>query len=242
MKTKKPASMHSIKRITEFLGDTDRYLFGFADMRGLLEGAFIDFPYALSIAQRLDDAIVDEVAQGPTRPYLETYNQVNAELFELERAISRILDAEGVGNLIIKPTFEDDELDENCIQTLRTPFSHKMAATRAGIGWIGKTDLLITERFGPRFRLATILLDCDGLVAGTPILESKCGSCDRCVNACPAQAANGALWSVGVDRDEFYNAQKCRTKCRELTKHRLNEEVSLCGICVAVCPIGRRFA
>jgi epoxyqueuosine reductase len=232
--------MNFVKKIAEILGDAGRYLFGFADMRGLLDGVYARYPYALSIARRLDDAIVDEVTQGPTRRYLDEYNRVNAGLFELQCGLSRMLDAEGVGNLTIKPTFEDDELDESCLQTLRTPFSHKMAATRAGIGWIGKTDLLITEKFGPRFRLATLLLDCEEITTGIPTVKSRCGACDRCVRACPAQAANGMLWSLGVDRDEFYDAHKCRTACRELTKNGLNEEVSLCGICVAVCPIGRK--
>ena len=135
----------------------------------------------------------------------------------------------------MEPTRSDAELEDNYLQTLRVNFSHKMAATRAGLGWIGKTDLLVSHAFGPRVRLAAMLLDYPGFSAGTPETESRCGACDLCVQACPAQAAQGLPWRAGVDRDEFFNAFKCREKCRELSLKNLGEAISLCGRCIAVC-------
>jgi epoxyqueuosine reductase QueG len=56
---------------------------------------------------------------------------------------------------------------------------------------------------------------------------------------CPGLAANGKLWDDSVDRDEFYDAFKCRDTCRKLSRDRLDKKVSLCGICVSVCPYGK---
>jgi epoxyqueuosine reductase QueG len=115
-----------------------------------------------------------------------------------------------------------------------------MVATRAGLGWIGKTDLLISKKFGPRLRLVTILLDRDPGTTAVPIDKSKCGKCNICVEKCPAQAANGMLWNIKVHRDLFFNAFKCREKCGELARQKLNVDERICGLCVSVCPIGRK--
>jgi epoxyqueuosine reductase len=75
---------------------------------------------------------------------------------------------------------------------------------------------------------------------GKTIDKSKCGKCDICVQKCPAQAANGILWDISTDRDLFFNAHKCREKCSELAKSRLNLDSRICGICVSVCPLGKK--
>jgi epoxyqueuosine reductase len=217
------------------------FIIGFAEIKGLLGERFGTYRYAISIGRRLDDDVIDEVADGPTHQYYKLYKKSNEELAAKVAAISRLLNAHGIKNMPVKPTFEDDELDEEYFKTLRTPFSHKFAATRAGLGWIGKTDLLITKEFGPRLRLASVLVEGNGFEfkVSEPITESECVNCSVCVDKCPAHAANGKLWKAGTDRDEFYDAFKCREKCRELSIKNINTNTSICGICVSVCPIGR---
>jgi len=227
------------EKIAEIVGNKDVYVYAFANLDGLLDKRYAEFNHAISIARKLDDAIVDAVHKGPTEKYLQEYRNANAELSTKVNDLSNMLFHENIKNAPIKPTYEDDELDENYFKTLRTEFSHKMAATRAGLGWIGKTDLLVTLKFGPRVRLATVLVDYQFQTTGIPIIASKCGACTECVDKCPAQAANGMLWNTGIDRNDFYDAFKCREKCRELSKINLNETISLCGICVSACPMGK---
>lgn len=230
--------MNVNEKIAAILGDKDHYLYAVADVKGLLGREYSEFCYAISIARKLEDDIVDEIGNGPTPRYLQNYRNVNTELTWIVKTISAILAQSNIKNVPIKPTYEDSELEAEYLVTLRTPFSHKMAATRAGLGWIGKTDLLITHEFGPRVRLASILLDSEIQKAGTPIDKSECGNCTVCVENCPAFAANGKSWDIGTDRDEFFDAFKCRKKCRELSRIHLNEDISLCGRCVALCPVG----
>jgi epoxyqueuosine reductase QueG len=74
---------------------------------------------------------------------------------------------------------------------------------------------------------------------GTPITESRCGDCMVCVENCPGQVANGKLWNIEVDRDEFFNAVKCKETCRKRSFESIGKEISLCGVCISVCPKGK---
>lgn len=225
--------------ITNILPDQENYVVGFADMGELIK-AHYPYRYAIVIGKRLDDAIIDEIKDGPTMAYYEIYNATNDDLNLITAKIARFLEKNGIPCLQIKSTVQVEDIPESFGKTLRMNFSHKMAATRAGLGWIGKTDLLISERFGPRIRLATLLTNYHFENIGVPITESRCGKCDLCVTMCPGQAANGKLWNDSLDRDEFYDAFKCHAACRKLSMERLNKTISLCGICVSVCPLGKR--
>jgi len=226
-------------RIKAIVSKEDEYILGFADLRGLLDDKFKGHDYAIVIGRGLNEKIVDSLVEGPTREYFDHYHETNLKLTALAEKVMKGLKANDVSCILIPPTVNDEELDENYYKTLTCDFSHKMAATRAGLGWIGKTDLFVSEKFGPRVRLVTILvnhpLDC----SKSPVTQSRCGSCNLCVEECPTQAGNGKLWNVDVKREEFFDAFACREKCRELSHKLLNEDISLCGMCMAVCPIGR---
>ncbi len=225
--------------MTDLLPDRDNYMIGFADMDELLKAHF-PFHHAIVVGARLNDSIVNGIKKGPTLEYFNHYAETNKRLNAIVENISKFL-VRKIENQFIRATAEDHEMDAEYWKTLRDKYSHKMAATRAGIGWIGKTDLLVSERFGPRLRLAGVLANYPFERPGIPITESRCGSCAICVEACPAQAASGRLWNTEVGRDDFYNAAKCRKMCRKRTWESLRKEISLCGVCVSVCPKGREF-
>jgi epoxyqueuosine reductase len=231
-----------IKQILEnkLLRSTD-YIYGFANLKGLLNDEFIDYPYGISIGKHLDNKIVDQIENGPTLEYFNHYKDVNIELNDLATGICNELRKENINCIGIVPTLpiSGDEF-KPYFEKLRYKISHKMIATRAGLGWIGKTDLFISKEFGPRVRLVSILLDRPTKITGKTVDKSKCGKCDICVERCPAKAANGILWDKNTDRDLFFDAQKCLNKCGELAKSVLGMDARICGICVSVCPFGKR--
>jgi epoxyqueuosine reductase len=218
------------------------FIFGFADLHGLIDKKFDGFQYGISIGKKLDDKIIDDIKDGPTIEYYNYYNQVNGELADLTGKIHADLQKAGIDSLIIRPTISHGQegYDEEYLKTLTVDISHKMVATRAGLGWIGKTDLFISKVFGPRLRLVSILLRQNPGIDAIPVEKSRCGKCDICVVKCPANAANGKSWNIRIQRDEFFDAHKCREKCNELARYRLNVDARICGLCVAVCPIGTR--
>lgn len=115
-------------------------------------------------------------------------------------------------------------------------FSFKYAAVIAGLGWIGKNDVLVTEKYGPEVTLNAILIDCE-LPAGTPVRESQCPpGCDLCIRACPYHALTDALWDSGAKRSELIDYQLCNQK-RSLYIETHNRKHA-CGLCMAACPAG----
>lgn len=214
----------------------DLYEIGFASLRGLLEPQWSRYRSGISLARKLDDSIIDGISDGPTNAYYDHYHRVNVELHQKGEEIVKLLSDYDIEAVSVKPTVKDHELDEDYRKTLRYSFSHKMIATRSGTGWIGKTDLLVTRKFGPRVRLASILMTAAVPVIAEPVNESLCGTCNICVESCPAKASTGKLWSTGIDRNEFFDPFRCRAYCRKISAEKIQKEISLCGICVSVCP------
>ena len=225
--------------IRNHLLPAENYIYGFADLTGLLQKKFMGFNFGISIGLKLDSIIVDKIINGPTPEYYLHYKKANDDLALLTERICLELNNNEIETFNISPTVSTSDLDTVYSKSLRTDLSHKMVATRAGLGWIGKTDLFISKEFGPRLRLVSILLKSTVASKSTPVDKSRCGSCIICVNICPAKAANGKLWDINVEREEFFDPFKCRKQCAEFGRSRLGMDARICGICVAACPIGQ---
>lgn len=221
-------------------GDS-QHIWGLADLSGLLHERFQGYGYGISIGRRLDDFIIDTIVTGPSPQYQKLYKDTNIYLSDLVANVSGKINALGIRSLTIMPTSGRVDRSADYARTLRHDFSHKMVGTRAGLGWIGKSDLFISKAFGPRLRLVSILIDYPVKPLAPPIGKSRCGKCDVCVAACPAHAINGKLWNIKIDRDEYYDAFKCQKKAMELSLAATGEnDHEICGICIAVCPAGRK--
>ena len=131
----------------------------------------------------------------------------------------------------IPPVAQDNEVD------LVAPFSFKFAAVNAGLGWIGKNDVVITEKYGSRVRLSSILID-EILPYGQSITQSKCpDSCSKCVDACPYKALCGEKWDIEKYRNEIINYNLCNQK-RSLYIEKYGRK-NACGLCMVACPYGK---
>ncbi|MFC2102717.1 4Fe-4S double cluster binding domain-containing protein [Bacteroidota bacterium] len=226
------------KILKEQLQPEDDFIWGFADLSGMIDKRFGNFTNGISIGKRLDSGIVQKVVNGPTLEYYSHYREMNEELSRISDRVSESLNKAEIETLNISPSVTTEELDTIYNETLRTELSHKMVATRAGLGWIGKTALFISTKFGPRLRLVSILTNTTVLSDLKPIVKSRCGSCNICVEQCPAEAASGQLWDISTDRDQFFDAKKCRNQCK-LFGDQFKQDIRICGICVSVCPIGK---
>jgi epoxyqueuosine reductase QueG len=227
--------------ISKRLIPSSDFIYGFANLSGLLPDEYKNYPLGISIGKRLDDKIVNTIKQGPNVEYYNHYKQINSDLEKVSNSIVEDLSNLGLKSIAIVPTFVlSSEEFKPYLKDLRYKISHKMVATRAGLGWIGKTDLFVSEIFGPRLRLVSILVQSSLKNEVKPIEESQCGNCNICVKMCPAQAANGKMWNVNTYRDEFFNAHKCWAKCHEFGMQIFKRDVGICGICVALCPMGQK--
>jgi len=191
---------------------------------------------AISIAVALQAEIIREISNGPTRRYYGEYKRANELLSGLCAGAVETLRACGHKAVAIEPTVE---INEGVRRTLTTPLPHKTVATRAGLGWIGKSALLITKEYGPAVRLATVLTDAP-LETGEPIDDSGCGDCSECVVRCPAKAICGRNWKAGSPRDSIYDAFGCCAEAKERSRA-IGIHATICGICINACPWTQKY-
>lgn len=144
--------------------------------------------------------------------------------------IEAVLEEEHI-KYYIPPMAQQNEED------LLAVFSFKYAAVNAGLGWIGKNDVLITEEYGPRVRLAAVLIDFS-FEAGRKITESRCGACNRCVDICPHKALKGVNWDINALRSDLIDYYLCNQKRSAYIE--THGRKSACGLCMVVCPFGMK--
>jgi len=209
---------------------------GFADVSELPPEARGEMTSAISIAVALDPSVVSGISQGPTVRYYHEYKRVNDLLTCLCASASGSLVSRGYQARAIEPTVS---MKSQTMKTLMTPLPHKTAATRAGLGWIGKSALLITQGYGPALRLATVLTDAP-LEPGEPVDDSRCGDCTKCVDSCPAKAIAGRNWQKGTERQSIYDARACCAMAENLTASK-GIPARICGICIHACPWTQKY-
>ncbi len=121
-------------------------------------------------------------------------------------------------------------------ENLKAEFSFKFAAVNAGIGWIGKNDVLITHRYGPRVAIGAVLTDII-LPYDDPIWQSQCPeSCEACMKACPDHAIYGKQWNIDALRENMIDYKRCNQQ-RSKAITAIGRKNS-CGLCMIACPIG----
>ena len=188
-------------------------------------------PRAISLMARSQAAALEGARSGPTAAYFADYNWLNATLDAAAAQLAEYLQLAGYRASWVETTPDDEEVEDWGDAGV---FAHKTAATRAGLGWIGKMALLVSPVHGPKVRLATVFTDLD-LPPGVPIDSGRCGRCRVCVDACPVGAGRDVTWEAGMARDLLVDEKAC-----EGYMNQFPELGGVCGICVAVCPFGWR--
>lgn len=186
---------------------------------------------AISIAMRLPAAVFEGISDRPTPVYSAVYQTANRLLDEIAFRTANMLQEDGFKGL---PIPASQVLDE---KNWYGAISHKAVGRMAGLGWQGKSLLLVNPQYGPRIRLVTVLtnapLDIDG-----PI-KNRCGKCTLCQDACPAQAIKG----VGTkghykSRTQALYLSRCVAKLVDEFSSLPHVGAPICGICIKACPFG----
>lgn len=193
--------------------------------------------------------------------YQLSYALLRNKTNEISYELARFLEEKGHRSVMIPGTIPLDMIEK---KGLFGAFSHRHAAQAAGLGRIGMNQLLITEAFGPRVWLGTVITSALLLPSPLPRKDPCLGKdCGKCLPACPA----GALSLEGTDKkkclEEGVHAQNLSGLLKHISKilgaENLEEKKKLlysaesrvlyqalvCGMvpacdrCISVCPVGQ---
>ena len=199
-------------------------LCGVADIRDVRKKFHLDldlvsrFDRAISLGKQLLDPVIEDIKDRPTLFYFHHYRQLN---FFLDRGAfllsSRIQDRGFQALPIPASQIIDWEKQKSHV-------SHKITGRLAGLGWVGRNNLLVSPHLGSRHRLVTILTDMP--LEPDEVLERDCGKCMACLKTCPAQAIKESL-------DDF-DHWACFDMLKEFRRQGVVGQ-HICGVCVKSC-------
>ena len=222
MKAKAEDAQNRAGSLRRTMMEAGACLVGFADLSCLNPDETRGYPIGIGFAIEYDLGAVDSL------PHEESFMRMKADVEDKVKKIyaiaAAILDSWGYGYTRIssvvlpgRPPFPPERLPQKTIATL------------AGLGWIGRSSLLVSPGYGPRARLGAMLTD-GSLLTDEPVVYSGCGDCSLCVEACPVRAIKGTNWLQGVERSNLIDVRLCH-------EHRRDR---VCGLCLRECPIGRQ--
>jgi epoxyqueuosine reductase QueG len=194
--------------------------------------------------------------------YQLSYALLRNKTNEISYGLARFLEGKGYQSVMIPGTIPLDMVEK---KGLFGAFSHRHAAQAAGLGKIGMNQLLITEAFGPRVWLGTVITSAPLATSPLPRKEPCLGEdCGKCLPAC----LPGALSLEGTDKkkclEQGVHAQNLSGLLKHIAKilvmENLEEKMKLiysaesrvlyqalvCGMipacdrCISVCPVGQR--
>jgi epoxyqueuosine reductase len=214
-----------------------------ADVVGIADLALLDgiqtepaellhgYRRAVSIGVRLADGIIDPIEDRPTPLYQQHYVKVNILLDVIALKVSQYIQARGYKTL---PIPASQVLDK---ENWTSYISHKAVAVAAGVGWQGKSLLVVSPDFGPRIRLVTVLTD--AAVKPDRPLKNRCGRCSFCTEACPAEAIKNVNTNSHYEsRDQALHFDRCLARVTENSARPFIES-PICGVCIKACPWGK---
>ncbi|MFO0753119.1 MAG: 4Fe-4S double cluster binding domain-containing protein [Thermodesulfovibrionales bacterium] len=238
------------RRATEWGAD----LVGIADLeriRGIRtkpDGLLERFTRAVSVGVRLNDTALDMITDAPIPLYAHSHRVANLLLDQITFHLAASIIREGYDAVAVPAseaavlaekldTKGKDSLDWDPLTSSTLP--SKAVARAAGLGWFGKSLLIVNPEIGPRFRHASVITNMP-LTPDAP-LKSRCGACTECVEACPTQAIRGLTFEgVPPAREEVLDFARCRDTLWLEFKNIPGVGYPICGVCMSVCPWGKR--
>lgn len=205
----------------------------FVDISGLFYQQNKGYPNAILIGMILSSDFIQKISNTPD--YVQEMirnDQITDDEFYIKEAKTDKL-ADFISSYLTSKGYSAYSQSENNInstgfydlKTKSTPLPHKTIAGLAGLGWIGKHNLLVTTKFGSAISMCTVLTDAPLITVLFIPSISQCGDCNICENICLVKAIKGNSWEIGISRDELVDIYRCNT----------------CLKCLALCPWTQRY-
>jgi epoxyqueuosine reductase QueG len=217
------------KELKDFCFKQGADLFGVADISDIkaefnLPRKLIDnLDKAICVGVRLSRQVFVGIENAPTQLYFYHYKTANFFLDQLGFRLTNLIQRK---NALALPIAASQIVDW---QKQTAHLSHKKLGTWAGLGWIGRNNLLVNPKFGSQFRLVTILTDLN--IKTDKLIKADCDDCYDCVKVCPAQAIK--------DKKEDFSHNLCFEKLKGFQRANIVSQY-ICGVCVKACKGGKK--
>jgi len=174
---------------------------------------------AISIGVALSTGVMETIDNRPNMLYKAHYQQVNHTLNDIAMTVASEINSNG-GESIPIPASQIITW-----KPMRAHLSHREIAGKAGLGWRGRNNLLVTEKYGSQIRLVTVLTDLE--LEPDNCTMQDCAECYACLDACPVGAISKNV--------EDFNLESCYDQVQRFSKQD-NYGHLICGLCLKACP------
>ena len=204
--------------ITGFLARLGTKLVGFCDVPKDLRILEIEesFPRVIVFGFSLSKSVLETIKDRPTLIYKHHYKTVNWLLDQTACHLVRFIEEQGKRAIAI-PASQLVDWEHH-----KGHASHRHLAQEAGLGYLGRHGLLVHLEYGAQVRYCSILTDLE--FPPDDKIEDNCGTCRKCIAACPARA----ITEDGVDIFRCYEKLEEFSRVRGIGQH-------ICGVCVKAC-------
>ena len=182
----------------------------FVDITALPREATDDYTCAVLFGKALSKEYIRAVRDDLTPATKEIFN-TERKMDALAEKIAALLQDEGYNST-------------GRLKTGKLP--HKTVALRAGLGFIGKNNLLVTEEYGCAVMLGKVLTAAPFTAVCTEPKKPECAGCTICTDCCRTGALKGTTWSVTTTREQILTRKLC----------------NLCHKCMVLCPYTEKYA
>lgn len=221
------------KELLAELGKQNLDFVHFVDISHLTKEQNKEYPTAILIGMALPTTYLQKVANSPD--YVEqlkiSESTQNDEFHLTEMTTDKI--ADHLELFLVSNGFKAYSQSENNIlktgqydeENRKTPLPHKTIAGLAGLGWIGKHNLLITKEYGSAVSMCSVLTNAPLKPSREEVLMPRCNGCNICVKVCKPGALKGETWTRGIAREKIVDVFSCTT----------------CFQCVVQCPWTQKY-
>lgn len=175
-----------------------------------------DYPFAIVLGIALSPGYIFKLSHSD-QLQTDEFDEIERKTDQLADHIAAYLSAKGFDafsqsetNLISSGLYQEN--------TQSTVLPHKTIAGLAGLGWIGKHNLLVNPEYGSAISFCTVLTDAPLDTLTHSPASPECGDCVICRDICTPGAIKGNSWRVDVSRETLVDINRC-TACLKCLVH-----------------------
>ena len=217
------------KKLQKYLEGLGVSKIGFANIEGIAN-EFINLPNGISLVLKLPKKAMKLVNDEDYEAYWKCFHGQIDKLTEIA-----LKGEEYIKNLNYNAFALTMTRNECDMKKLLSILPYKTIATKAGLGWIGRSALFVTPEYGSAVVLGAILTDMP-LKFGTSITDSQCDDCSNCQDACPVNAINPQKWNDRLKRADIIDIETCSEYIIEQYKAGLG-----CTKCMSECKLTKNY-